>query len=474
MPMAAGALTHKKNNMSFSSRSIGFAFTTLLAMASLSACRDTSTPRAAPTPVAKTQTCTPASADSTQHIVTAWKTAPSDAIITHPISGLSVRQSFAPHWSGETIRLRLSNRYSATPVELDRVHIARERTPGSPEVLPDSHCLLTFNGQSKVILQPGETLSSDWVSYSVKPFERVSISFYAPGLTPQVTRHLGANELIYMSIPGDHTASSRGEPYQPVPDGYTSNFLAIEALEVLSRTPVKTLVAVGDSITDGSDSTTGFLDGQGSPMTSTDQRYPDHLQRRILKAGLPIAVANAGIGGNELLNDGWLPQFGPALLKRLDADVLQTAGATHVLLMIGTNDFGNPHLGSTPTAEDAIAGFKTVIERVHAAGLKIVLGTIPPAEGTVWEGLPVLGVLPVAIPLMHGTASARQARDDTNSWIREQRLSDGIVDFEACLSDRNRPGYLAPEYNSGDNLHPSPTGYAAMADCIPLDLFSGA
>jgi lysophospholipase L1-like esterase len=248
----------------------------------------------------------------------------------------------------------------------------------------------------------------------------------------------------------------------------------IEALEVLSRRSTKTLVVVGDSITDGSDSTTGFIDGQPSPMTASDQRYPNHLQRRILAAGLPITVANAGIGGNELLKDGWLPQFGPALLKRLDTDVLETAGATHVLLMIGTNDFGNPKPGAPPNADALIAGLKQVIARVQAAGMKIVLGTIPPAEGTVWEGLPVAGGLPLKPQVMHGTAQARLGRDETNAWIRQQTLSDGIVDFDACLSDPKQPGYLAPQYNSGDNLHPSPAGYAAMAECIDLNLFKGA
>lgn len=445
-----------------------------LALSVLSACRDSQSSFEKPAAAVATKPCTPVTSTQGQHILTSWKTAPSDALITHPISGLSVRQSFAPHWAGQTVRLRLSNRYSSQPVVLDRVHLAREKAPGSPDVIPDSHCLLSFDGQSKVTLQPGETRSSDWINYSVAPFQRVSISFYAPGFTPQVTRHLGANEYLYMSIPGDHTASASGAAYQQVPDGYMSNFLVIEALEVLSRPRVNTLVVVGDSITDGSDSTTSFLDGQGSPMTATDQRYPDHLQRRILKAGLPIAVANAGIGGNELLNDGMLPQFGQALTKRLDTDVLQTTGVTHVLLMIGTNDFGNSDPTAAPTSAELIEGFKSVVERVQAAGLKIVLGTIPPAEGTIWEGLPILGDLPLSIPLMHGTAAARQGRDEVNAWIRKQTLSDGVVDFDACLSDPDRPGYLAPQYNSGDNLHPSPAGYAAMADCVNLNLFSGA
>lgn len=449
----------------------------LLAAVLLTACGDeerASLAAQAVTAAAESSPCAAvASLPSDRPVVTTWKAAPSDALITHPISGLSVRQALAPHWPGTLLRLRVTNRYGNLPVTIDHVHIAREKTPGKPDTVAGSACGLRFDGKTRLTLKPGETRVSDWVSYPVSPFERVTLSFFAPELTPQVTRHLNANELIYLSTPGDHTSDTEGGAYQPVPDGYASNFLVLEALEVVSPRKASTLVVVGDSITDGSDSTIGFVDGQPSPMTSSDQRYPDHLQRRILKAGLPVAVANAGIGGNELLKDGWLPQFGPALLTRLDQDVIATAGVTHVLLMIGTNDFGNPKLGHPPTSGELIEGLKQVIARVQAAGLKIVLGTIPPAEGAVRDGLPGAAAIPLRQGIMHGTAEARRSRDETNAWIRQQRLSQGVVDFDACLRDPERPGYLAPEYNSGDYLHPSPAGYAAMADCVNLNLLTG-
>lgn len=394
----------------------------------------------------------------TGHVVTAWKIAPGDALITHPISGLTVRQAFAPHGRGDVVRLRLSNRYSNLPVTLENVYLAEESKPGSAEMVPNTFCRLTFNGSNRVILPAGETVVSDWVSYPVEPFKRLGVSFFAPGLTPQVTRHLNANEVLYLSLPGDHSAKASGADFIPAPEGYTANFLVIEALEMVAPPNFRTLVAVGDSITDGSDSTTGFLSGQGSTMVATDQRYPNHLQRRINQTGLPLTVANVGIGGNELLKDGYLPQFGKSLLSRFEADVLQTPGVSHVLLMIGTNDFGNPKTSASPSSAQVIQGLSTLIEQTHKAGLKIILGTIPPAEGAVTE----------LIPVMHGTADARRKRDETNLWIRSQTLADGVVDFDVCLEDKQRKGYLAPQYNSGDNLHPNPAGYAAMADCVNL------
>lgn len=406
-----------------------------------------------------------------QHMVTSWKTAPTDALVTHPITALTVRQSFAPHWSGELIQLRLSNRYSQLPITLENLHIAQEATPGLAEMIPGSECLFSFGGSNRVTIAAGESVVTDTMAYPIRAFERIGISFFAPEATLQITRHLNANEYLYNSQPGDYSADPSRAAFIQVPDGYASNFLAIEALEVAAPIKVTTLVTVGDSITDGSAATTSFMDMSSSPMTATDQRYPNHLQRIIHEADLPLSIANAGIGGNELLSDGWLPQFGVSLLGRLDYDVLAVTGASHVLVMIGTNDFGNPHIGLPPSPEEIIAGLMELIDRVQSANMKIILATISPAEGTITESLPLLGGLPIAVEVMHGTKAARQARDAVNSWIREQQFSDGIVDFSACLEDSERRGYIAPQYNSGDNLHPSPAGYSAMAQCVDLDLF---
>ena len=406
-----------------------------------------------------------------QHLVTSWRTAPGDALITHLLSGMTVRQAFAPHRSGSQMRLRLSNRYSQAPVTIENLHIALEQSRGAAALVPDSSCPLTFAGRRRVTIAAGESVVSDLIHYPVNAFERLAVSFYAPTAVVQLTRHLIANETLYISGPGDYSADPSGAAFVPMPNSYTNNFLIIEALEIAAPRTVTTLVAVGDSITDGSDSTTAPLQGGASAMTGRDERYPNHLQRRLDAAGLPLTVANAGLGGNELLGAGLLPQFGQGLLDRLETDVLSVTGASHVLAMIGTNDIGNAPPGQLPTAEALVAGYTRLIERVQDAGLKIVLGTIPPAEGTVIEGLPIPIVNQLPFGVQHGTAEARQTRDAVNQWIRSQTLSDGIVDFDACLTDPERPGYLNPAFNSGDNLHPNPQGYAAMADCVDLRLF---
>jgi len=55
-----------------------------------------------------------------------------------------------------------------------------------------------------------------------------------------------------------------------------------------------------------------------------------------------------------------------------------------------------------------------------------------------------------------------------NRWIRTRGAFDGVVDFDAALRDPARPGMLRREFDSGDHIHPSDAGYAAMADAVPL------
>ena len=48
---------------------------------------------------------------------------------------------------------------------------------------------------------------------------------------------------------------------------------------------------------------------------------------------------------------------------------------------------------------------------------------------------------------------------------------DGTIDFDKATRDPANPLMFAPQYDSGDHLHPKDAGYAAMADAIDLSLF---
>jgi lysophospholipase L1-like esterase len=407
--------------------------------------------------------------DFGQRVVASWATAPSDAVITPPLVAMTARQFISPHWDGEVMRLRLSNRYAQLPVTLESLYVAEQAQEGSAATIPGSECPLTVQGRSRFTIPAGGSVVTDAIAFPVRAFQAMAISFFAPTAVLQLTRHFDAAEVPYFSIPGDLSLSSSASPFVSLPISLSNNFLLLEALEVAAPTKVSALVAVGDSLTDGSGNlafTVAGLTGN-NPAIGQDQRYPDFLARRVLDAGLSLSVVNKGISGNKLLSAGAVPQFGPALLNRFAHDVLATPGLSHILLMIGTNDLG---VGVPASAQAIIDGHVQLIEAAQAQGLRVILGTIPPAKGAITGPLP-LG-LSDSVGVLHGTPQAIAARRQINDWILNQSLSDGVVDFYACLDDPDNPGYLRPEYNSGDNLHPNAAGYAAMADCVDLELLS--
>ncbi len=204
------------------------------------------------------------------------------------------------------------------------------------------------------------------------------------------------------------------------------------------------IVALGDSITRG-DGTT----------TDADQRYPDHLQARLLAAGTDGAVVlNAGIGGNRLLT----PRVGPSMTDRFDRDVLGVTDATHVLILAGTNDIALPAMlgEKRPTAGDIVDGLRALARRATRHGVQPVLGTITPFGGAFLEAF-----------LAEGNEDIRQAVNDAitaqDDWP--------VADFAAALADPGDPTRLAATFDCGDGIHPGDAGAHALADAIELGIF---
>jgi len=80
-------------------------------------------------------------------------------------------------------------------------------------------------------------------------------------------------------------------------------------------------------------------------------------------------------------------------------------------------------------------------------------------------------VLPYAGSGYYKPGDANEAdRVALNQWLRTSKDFDGVADFDAALLDPARPALLLKALDSGDGLHPSPTGYAAMAAAFPTAL----
>jgi lysophospholipase L1-like esterase len=173
-----------------------------------------------------------------------------------------------------------------------------------------------------------------------------------------------------------------------------------------------------------------------------------------------IGVSNQGIGGNHLLTDG----LGPNALSRFDRDVLAPAGVRWVIVFEGVNDLGGlARNGEVTPAEHAalvqrvLAAYQQIVVRAHAHGLRVIGATVTPYVGSDYY---------------HPGPLSEADRQAVNQWIRAAGHFDAVVDFDAVVRDPQQPDRLLPKFDCGDHLHPSPAGYRAMGDAIPLELFS--
>lgn len=372
-----------------------------------------------------------------RHWLGVWAASPSDAA-NGGFVDQSLRLIVTPTFGGRRVRVRLSNRFGRQPVTFDASWIAR-RASGAT-LVPHSSRRLRFSGHRAVTIPAGAEVASDPVTFRFGPFQDLAISVHVQGASGPATEHALARQTSYASPPesGDHSAERGGSAFTV--ESTTRAY--ITDVEVKAPRRVGAVVALGDSITDG----TGPSD--------VNQRYTDFLARRLAAAGggrPRLSVLNAGIGGTGLLNDA--PFFGPSALHRLDADVIGQAGASVAIVLDGTNDLSGPS-----NVDEVIAALRTIVDRLHDAGLSVLLGTQTPAAGAISA---------------HGTPAAIAARNRVNDWIREGGSADGVVDFDAAVRDPSDFDRLRPEYDSGNHLHPNAAGYRAMADAVDLGLLRG-
>ena len=92
-----------------------------------------------------------------------------------------------------------------------------------------------------------------------------------------------------------------------------------------------------------------------------------------------------------------------------------------------------------------------MIERAHARGIKVIGATLTPFEGAAYW-----------------TPEGETKRQALNAWIRTSKAYDEVLDFDAVVRDPASPNKSQAAFDSGDHLHPSPAGYAAMAGSIDL------
>lgn len=363
--------------------------------------------------------------------VGSWSTAP----VAGSGSGFSdrtLREIVHTGMGGDEVRIRLTNAFGADGIVVDGVTAGLRvsgATLASGTVRP-----VTFDGGRRVVLPAGAEVLSDPVPLGVAAGQDLAVSLYVPGSTGPATRHPGAYTTSYTAA-GDHA----GDPDAGAFTSTITSWYLLDGVDVRARPGTGAVVALGDSITDGTNST-----------VDANRRYPDDLARRLHGRGL--SVLNEGISGNRVLTDAG--GSGVGAQSRFDRDVLGQAGVRDVVFLEGINDIGHdlgPVSGEPLTVDDLIAGIRNIINRAHAHGLRIIGGTLTPIGGSKYD-----------------SPEAEAKRQAVNAWIRTSGAFDGVADFDAAVRDPADPARYLPAYDSGDHLHPNDTGYQVMADSIDL------
>lgn len=363
------------------------------------------------------------------------------------LANQTLRQIVRPSISGDRVRVHFSNLVGTKPLRIAGASIARALRSTSPDIDPGTLISLRFDGRPEVVIPAGADYLSDPVSLPTKALDNIAISIRYDG-EPEQTSHPGSRATSW-HLSGDHLTDTS----MPGAASF-EHWFHLAALEVErcapEKSPNKLIVALGDSITDGRGSTTNGND-----------RWTDRLAARLQAdpKRRNIAIVNQGIGGNRLLNDG----AGPNALARFDRDVLAQPGVTHIILLEGVNDLGTltrdaPVSVAAHQAHVAriIGAYRQIIARAHGRGIKVIGATIMPFVGNDYY---------------HADTQNEADRQAVNAWIRTPGHFDGLIDFDRITRDPAHPDRLLPAYDVGDALHPSPAGYAAMGDAIPLTLF---
>uniref|UniRef100_A0A7V5CSC4 SGNH/GDSL hydrolase family protein n=1 Tax=Acidobacterium capsulatum TaxID=33075 RepID=A0A7V5CSC4_9BACT len=346
---------------------------------------------------------------------------------------------------GHYIRVRLSNVFGTEPLHITSVHVAAAVATNSSEIVAGTDTPVTFEGSADVLIPPGAAYVSDPVAFDAKPLENLTISFHLNQPSMPETTHDNSNQVTFMA-PGDQVGATQ------LTDARSElHWYWLTGVEVGTPQPGSCVVAFGDSITDGWQST-----------VNGNNRWPDDLAARLQAnaATKNVCVINEGISGNRVLLDG----SGPNAMSRFDRDVLSQPGAKYVIVLEAINDIG--HLADQQNVSKAdqdafyhhlIAGYQEMIDQAHAHGIKIIGATLTPFKGC--------GYYTAQGPEFEAM------RQKINTWIRTPGHFDAYVDFDKVTRDPAQPDRFAPEYDSGDHLHPNPAGYKAMANAIPLTLF---
>ncbi len=348
-----------------------------------------------------------------------------------PLSNSTLRQVVHVTLGGSKLRIQFSNMYGNSPVTIQAAHVADSKGASAIDTATDK--ALTFDGSPSVTIPAGEEIYSDEIEYDVKPLSNLAVTIYFGETSRNVTGHPGSRTTSYIQEGNAVSAPEMGSASK------IEHWYNLSRIDLWLEDSYACVVTLGDSITDG----------RGSTDNKND-RWPDFLAKRLLANPdtAKVGMLNQGVGGNNVVSGG----LGVAATQRFEHDVLDPCGVKWVIILEGVNDInGGFGFNRGNIANQVIAAYEQLIEKAHARGVKVY-------------GSPIL-------PFMGSQYRNDTARNTINEWIRTSGKFDAVIDLDAAVRNPEDPTRLKKEYDSGDHLHLSPSGYERMAEVIDLNLF---
>jgi len=351
---------------------------------------------------------------------------------------------------GDKCRVRISNVFGKEPLLVIATHAALQSTESG--IAAGTDRVVTFDEETSVTIPPGADVLSDPIQLRIPMNANLSISLTSKGRKSAYAIHFLALQTSYVA-PGDQAGSETLRDAVAIP-----SWPYLTEVQVAGKGASEgTVVAFGDSITDGALTT-----------ANTNRRWPNRFFERLAEKKLNVAVTDAGIAGNRLLNDAqgnYGSVFGMNGVARFDRDVLSEAGVRYVIVFLGTNDIRQPGAGGVPmdstvSVREIEVGLSQLIERAHEQGVRVIGATMLPFGGSL-------------APHKY-TAEMERMREEINAWIRTNKKFDAVADFDKAVRDPVDESRMQAKLDGGDHIHPNDAGAKALADSIPVDLFSGA
>jgi lysophospholipase L1-like esterase len=374
------------------------------------------------------------------HWVGTWTGAPqktnTENLPPSPLSNAILRQIVHVSLGGSQIRVQFSNIHGNGPLTINKAHAAVCKATGLVDSTIDTTTdkALLFAGKESVTIDSGNAAWSDALVFDLKPLSNLTVTTAFASVPSNVTGHPGSRTTSY-----EQTNSSNVSAASMTSATKMDHWYILSGIDVMADDSAKSVVIIGDSITDGRGSTTNGND-----------RWPDILAKRLQAnaATANVSIMNQGIGANAVTSDSEVG--GDSAQKRFSRDALGPSGVRWIIVFEGVNDIGGGISSSSLTS-----AYDDFIQKAHAKNLLIYGATITPFGGNP----------------QYYSSSHENTRQAVNTYIKSGKF-DGYLDMDAALSDGGNPPKLKSEYNFEDGLHTNVAGHQKMGESVDLTLFT--